>query len=58
MQLWVKLAFFTCSALCTQLASGVTMQDKQHPVVKISTAFAPGCPFYNTSVVDNGTIEE
>lgn len=39
-------------------ASGVTMQDKQHPVVKISTAFASGCPFYNTSVVDNGTIEE
>ncbi len=39
-------------------AAGVALDAKQHPVVRISTSFAPGCPFYNTATIDNGTIEE
>jgi len=39
-------------------ATGVSLADGQHPVVTIGTSFAAGCPFYNTSRIDNGTIEE
>jgi hypothetical protein len=46
------------SGSTSYFASGVAIEEKQHPVVEISTAFAAGCPFFNTVSVKNGTIEE
>lgn len=41
----------------TTHSTPATLKEKEHPVVAISTSFASGCPFFNTSTYKNGTIE-
>ncbi|MBC7387534.1 MAG: hypothetical protein H7301_15390 [Cryobacterium sp.] len=45
------------NATTTYIAEGVILPEGQHPVVAVSSGFAEGCPFYNTSTLKNGTIE-
>ncbi len=53
-----KFALDANKTSTSRVVEGVALAEGQHPVVDISTGFAAGCPFYNTTLISNGRIEE
>lgn len=41
----------------TIVADGITLKEKERAAAKVTTAFASGCPFYNTSVKEIGSFD-